>query len=864
MPHHSKHAPQQPERLLGWLCKPEVLEEILGDLEEYYAELAEKPRWQRPFRYWFQVIHFLRPFALKQLRATNPFNHTIMFRNYYKTSSRNLMRNPLNSFINVFGLSVAIGVCLVVYSFLAYDYSIDRFHENKDEVYLVTFSADREGTEERYGMTPRPLGEMLQEDFSQINKVCRVEDKDFVLKHGAQTFQEHIRFSDPEFLEMLTFPLQYGTAQSLSELNSIILSHDMAVKYFGKSNPVGQEMQMIFGEGKSKMFEVAGVAERFPEAHIIDFDFLVNFENLRVADATYNRQDWGEFVSATLIQVDDPADLGAIAQGMEKYKTLQNEVEQDWPIASFGFEQLANLHLRSGDIRDDISYDASSQGRITLPIIALFMLALACFNYINIAIVSAAKRLKEIGIRKVIGADRGKVITQFLAENIFVTALALLLGSGLAITIFIPWFAEVSGRNLSLSFIDINLWVFLLVLLLFTGIVSGIYPAFYISKFQAITVLKGSVRFGKKNPLTKVLLGLQLILACITITAAIVFTQNTMYLAHRHWGYNQRGALYAKVPDGTGFERLNALMSRNADVLLVSGSTHHLGREVASTIVRKDNHSYEVAELAVDAHYFETMGLQLTTGRTFNDRSENDKQTVVVNERLAKNLPLEQPLGQLLEIDSVKYEVVGVVKDFHTNNFYYEVPPTLFKLADQQAYHYLSIRVSDGTEKAVYQALQSQWSMLFPEMPFQGGYQEDVWSGFFEQVDTQERFMKTIAAIAVLLASLGLYGLVTLNVSGRAKEFSIRRVLGAKLGSIAVNISKQYVVLSLAALTIGIPISYVLIEALLNMLYPDAIPISYSGVVLSGVVLIMVILTVVITQVRKVATSNLVEGLRVE
>ncbi len=858
------NVPKLPHIFFRWYCRPERYEELHGDLEElYYERIKEQGSTQARMHYLFDVIRCCQPYAWKKLSLQPNFS-TNMFRNYYKTSSRSLMRNPLSSFINIFGLSMAIGVCLVVYAFLKYDYSIDRFHEFKDEVYLITFSADRSGTEEQYGLTPRPLGDMLREDFTHIKKVCRVEDKNAVLKNGDKVFHESVRFSDPEFLDMLTFPLKWGVKQSLAEPNNIILSDEMATKYFGDENPLGQDIQMIFGEDRSKTFKVSGVAEPFPEAHIIDFSFLVNFENLRTNFPNYNSQDWGEFVNATLIQVSAPSDLALITEGMTKYQTLHNKAQNDWEITSFGFEQLASLHLNSGNIKNDISYDASSEGRISLPILALFMLALACFNYINIAIVSAAKRLKEIGVRKVIGANRGKVITQFLAENILVTAFALIVGLVLALTIFLPWFIQVAQRNMELNLIDGNLWIFLVALLFLTGIASGIYPALYISKFNTVKIFKGSVQFGKKNPLTKVLLGFQLILACITITNAVVFTQNTTYLNNRSWGYNQQGTLYADVIDAVGFDRLNALMIQHPDVMSTAGSTHHLGKETAPSLVYQANRPYEVAQLSVSADYFKTMELQLTEGRFFKDRSENDKQAIVVNELLVKNMVLEQPIGELLEIDGAKYEVIGVVKDFHEKNFYYEMQPTIFRLADQSDYRYLSMKVRPGTEQEAYQALQSEWAALFPETPFQGGYQEDVWTGFFEEVDTQERFTKTVAFMAVLLASLGLYGLVTLNVSGRIKEFSIRKVLGAGLKNIAINITQQYIVLCLLALVLGLPISYVLAKAMMDMMYPISVPIGYLEIMLPAIILVVVLLAVVFTQVGKVSKSNLVDGLRTE
>lgn len=344
-----------------------------------------------------------------------------MFGNYFKTSLRSLKKNPLSSFINIFGLSVAIGVCIVVFAFLQYDYSVDRFHKNKDEVYLVTYFGDMDGTQQQYGQTPRPLAKMLQEDFAQIKKVCRVEDHNVVIKREDNVFNEQVRFADPTFLEMFTFPLKWGLSSSLADMNSIILSEEASLKYFGEDNPVGQDILVKFGENNSKTFTVSGVAAPFPDAHIIEFDFLVNFENARVSKPGYDFYDWSAFINATLIQVDKPSDLAVIEQGMEKYKKLQNEVQNDWTISSFAFQQLAGLHLSSGNIRNGISNDYSAEGRIMMPIIGLFMLVLACFNYINIAIVSAAKRLKEIGVRKVIGANRGQVVFQFLAENIFVS-----------------------------------------------------------------------------------------------------------------------------------------------------------------------------------------------------------------------------------------------------------------------------------------------------------------------------------------------------------------------------------------------------------------------------------------------------------
>lgn len=787
-----------------------------------------------------------------------------MFKSYLKILLRNLMKNPMSSFINIFGLSVAIGICFIVYASLSFDNSIDRFHEHKNEVFLVTYFADMDGEVQQYGTTPRPLGEMLREDFTHIKKVCRVEDRNVVIKYEDKVFHERVRYSDPEFLQMFTFPLKWGMSNSLSDLNSIILSEKMAIKYFGNDNPVGQDILMKFDENNSKLFKITGVAEAFPEAHIIDFDFLINFENLRISEAPYNLSDWSKFVNATLIQVDDPAHISTIEQKMGKYKALQNEVQKDWPISAFSFESIANLHLNSGTIRDGISYDFSAESRIGLPVIAIFMLALACLNYINIAIVSAAKRLKEIGLRKVIGASRSKIIFQFLAENILITFFALVFGFIMAAMIFIPWFVNLTSENISLSLLDGNFWLFLGAVLLVTGVLSGIYPAFYISKFEAVTIFKGSVQFGKKNPATKIFLGIQLILACISITGAVMFSQNTTFQNNRSWGYNQKEALYVNVPDLSAFEQMRNVMAQNPNVLSTAGASHHLGKDIATTVVHQPENQYEAFQLSVDADYFEVMGLKLKEGRVFKEHQESDKQTIVVNEKFVKNLGLKDPVGRLFKIDSTTYKVIGVVEDFHISSFYDLIRPTLFKVANREDYRYLAMRARSGTEKEIYKDLENQWAALYPETPFQGGHQEFVWGWFFDQVDTAEKFFKVVAFIAVLLASLGLYGLVTLNVSGRVREFSIRIVLGAGLKNIAVNITKQYLILAAIALVVGAPASYYLMEANLNMLYAYPMPTSYSGVAIAIVILMLVLLAVVSTQILKVFKSKPIAGLKVE
>ena len=322
--------------------------------------------------------------------------------------------------------------------------------------------------------------------------------------------------------------------------------------------------------------------------------------------------------------------------------------------------------------------------------------------------------------------------------------------------------------------------------------------------------------------------------------------------------------LYAVVPDGLSYEQLNVSLARNPDVLSISGSVHHVGKKHQPTVLHFPDREFEADMLAVDANYFQTMGIELESGRTFQDHEGSDRQAVVVNETMVKNLQWDNAIGKQFIIDSIRYEVIGVVKDFHSYSFFSVLSPAFFKVADKNDYRYLTIKVNRGSEQRTYESLKSAWAELFPESPFTGGYQEDVWGNYYTEIGIHGHVWRVFASVAVMLAGLGLYGLVSLNVSGRVREFSIRKVLGASLKNIAASILRQYYILFAAALTIGVPLSYYSIKAVFDFAYTYHMPITFGPVTLAAVILVVVLLSTVTTQVFKVFKSNPVDGLKIE
>ena len=856
--------PKWPYLFFKFYCKRERFEEMHGDLEEYFYERVEtkgmvKARWY----YLRDVLRCCQPYAWKTPSFYKNSN-LIMFKNYFKTASRSALRNPLSSFINIFGLSMAIGVCVMTYSFMNQSLNTDKFHENKDKVFLTTIFADRDGKTSQYGVSPVPLAEHLKTDFANIEKVCRIDDHNTVIRLNDQVFYEDIRLVDGEFLEMFTFPLKWGDKASLYDPNSIILSEEVSNKYFKTENPIGKEVLVIFKSGEKKHFEIVGVAEDFPNMANIKFDFLINYSNIDVAMADHKPADWAKFLDATLIQLNDPTSIATVSNGMDKYLKLQNEVNKDWAIQGFEFISIDELYLNSSDIQQAISYDDRRPGRVTLPFIAAFMIILACLNYVNMAINSIAKRLKEIGVRKVMGADKRRVMIQFLAENVFITFCAMIFGLFLGMTVFMPWFEGISGEQYSIEISDHIFYLFMLGLLLLTGIASGIYPAFYISRFEAVKIFKGKIKLGRKGWLTQTFLGFQLVLACITITAAVIFVQNTNYQINRSWGYDQNHLMYIHTPSKEMYDKMKAEMEMSPYLENVSGTADHIGRKSSNVVAETLDRKYEVSELKVEPIYFKTMGVEMASGREWSQDVKYGNREVVVNQTFVNQLELEEPLGFEIKIRDNDYVIVGVINDLHNQPFGNEIQPMVFSQVNDGDQTFLIANITSGYDFKAYDEIESTWDELYPEIPLVGGLQADIWDGYFNMIGNFARFNKAVATIAVALALLGLYGLMTLNISGRIKELSIRKTLGANMMHLSKIMSKQYLALTIVSIGVGAPLGYFFTKFQLDMVFAYPLDMGAYRVVIPVIILVVALILVVFSQVFRVNRFNPIKGLRTE
>lgn len=777
---------------------------------------------------------------------------------------RNILKNPLSSFINIFGLALAIGTCMVTYTYLNMEFSYENQHSKRENVFMLTSLVDRDGSTALFGISPAPIGLKLKEDFSQIRNMTRMTSREVIVKRDVNVFRERIRLTDPAFVDMFDFNLVKGDLSKLKDRNNIVINTTTAKKYFDKDDPIGQTIQLRFGNDKKVPMNVVAVVEVSEMKTSYYFNFLANYDVLEVVQDDFKPSDWSNNISATFIEVESPDQIDEITTLANTYRELVNSAQSDWQVESFSFEPLATLYERSNDIRWDVSRESDQEGHLVLTIIAAMMMALACLNYLNIAISSGTKRLKEIGVRKVIGANRAKLIVQFVTENILLSGLALVLGFCLGTFFFLPQLNNLFGIQFVVNVFEAQFLVYIVGMLLLTAIASGAYPAVYISKFQAVSIFKGKLRFGQKNRLTKVFLTLQFVLACITVVAGITFTMNTKWQNDKPWGYDKENTIMVSVSDQPSFQQLSNRLSSDPNISSIASGSHHLGMRIASSVIDLPDRKFEASRMDVSASYAKTLGLTINAGRDFKENYESDKSKVLINETFAKQLDWADPVGNTFRFDSMTYEVLGVLKDFHSSSFWNEIRPLFFRVMKEDQVRYMVLKTEPGATEKVYEELQATWSEQFPEVPFEGNYQKELFWEYFRNVNGHRAIMMTVAVMALLLSCFGLYGLVALNVAGRRKEFSIRKVLGADLIALVRSVSSHFLVFLLIALIVGGPISFILINQLMDIIYTYHMPMTSLPVLMAiGFILLSVLITIS-TQINKVRRSNPTEGLRIE
>lgn len=851
--------------MLGWLLV-DVWDTRLGDYEEYYNELVASEG-TRKARWWYrgQVLRLLPDRLYEKSRWG-----TVMLKNYLVLGFRNLRKDKVASLINLVGLSAAVACAIALFLLLQEINTNDDFHTNGDRIFLVGHTATRDAGQEHWGTAPSPLGPALAADFPQVERAVRFADHAAMVRVGGTTFHETVSFADAGFFEMFTFPLRQGQGAALSDPDAVILSAEMAVKYFGTEAPMGQTLVVAFAQPTSEhgdtestavTLTVAGVAAPFPPHADFRFDLLVGYEKRRAAGVA-DLEDWAVFTDATFLQLRQTGDARSISEQLDRYVPVQNAADEARQVRSFFLDSIQHPDwLTAWQIEDRALQAPLLWESVMFGLIAVLMLLVACFNYITISLGAAARRLKEIGIRKTVGARRRELIEQFLIENLLLCFLAVLGGLVMAWAVTIPFLNGLLHRPNPLDIVNLlEFWPLLVGLLVFLGLVSGSYPAFYISAFQPTVILRDRLKLAEKRGLTRTLTVVQFTLALVTICLSIFTASLDDKLLGGDWGYDQTNLLVVATSSPEHYDWLRREASQLHQVRRVAGAAQPIGAAGDRVTLHVEDTEQQAFHFGVGPDYLSTLGIKATAGRAFGAAfSADSAQSVVINRTFAAQQRWTDPIGKPVRIDGQVFSVVGGVEDFLLAPMAGKARPVVLGLADAAQYRYLTVRVEDGATDEVAASLRAVWEEQFPGVAFASYPQTDVFAR--ESMNGVSTFITYLALFALLISCMGLFGLASQRAARRVKEIGVRKAMGASAVQIVLLVNRGFLVMLGLATLIATPLCYLGLSTMLH-LAPVEIPLGTAPFVLSNALVFLLATVTLSLQTVKLVKVKPAEVLR--
>ena len=792
-----------------------------------------------------------------------------MFKNFLKVTLRSLLKSKLFVFINIIGLGLSLACGIVAY--LNYDFamSFDDNHENKDEIYQVSIKRQLQGNEVPYCFSPLALGPNIAREVAGLKGVTRYHTGGATVKMGDKIFNRNIGYGDEAFLDIFTYPLKYGSKENFLIRSNIMLSSETAIAFFGGKNPVGETVEIINNDGPNWFFTVGGVFEPIPENTIMQFQALTLFENYHTLYKV-PKNDWRYFASAIFVQTEDPAAAYGIPSMIQKYVAVQNEARKDWLISGFWVQTLEDAPFNQRDLNGSWLWQAMHPAAIMAPnVMAILILLLACFNFTNTSIAISNKRMKEIGLRKVVGGSRRQLIFQFLGENLLLCLLSLLVGLLIAVWL-VPHYSDMwPGMTLELNLgQDIGLVLFLVLVLIVTAFLAGGYPALYVSKFRPVAILRGTLKVGGSSILSRILLALQFMISVLSLISGFAFLQNANFQKTLDQGYDKEMLVVVPLNNAQEVSTFKNTIATNPDILSVSATQGHIGWSYFSRSVKSEDTEIQVDIMDVGLGYDATVGLEILEGRGFDAQNqETDKVgSVVVNQKMARSFGWDNPVGrQVTLFDTLRYTVVGVVKDFYVDGLWNPIEPLMMRLRDEKQVANIVARVSNGRLGAVNDYLEGKWVELFPERPYRGFLHEQRVLG--EASDVNNNIVKIflfLSFIAVVLSAIGLFTLVSLNIISRTKEIGVRKVLGASIPNLTTLINRPFLIIVTIASIIGAVASTFATDGLMDSIWTYHMEMNVLSYVVPIVFILLISFVSISGKVLKAARRNPVESLRYE
>ena len=808
---HSGSPPNLATRFLRWYCHPDLVDEVEGDLQELFRRRVEtKSLWRARLLYWLNVLMFLHPDYIRK-RRYHSTNYTTMLRHNFLLAFRNFQRHRGTFFINLIGLSSGLACALLIFLWVNDELSVDKFHEKDAHLFqLLEQGETSEGVwvgEHTSGL----LAETLAEEIPEVEYAVatRLREEGITLSIDDKYIQASALFASEDFFQAFSFDLTQGSRDRVLEgKNAIVISEALAMKLFDTTeNIIGRTVNFQ----DDQPLRVAGIVADVPANSSLQFDFVLSFEKFKELEPT--ALDWNFNTTKVYVVLTETANPLAFERKIADF--LQGRRENS--ISTLFARPFSDGYLY-GNYEDGKQIRGRIEYVRLFSIIAIFILLIACINFMNLATAKASRRAKEIGVKKAIGAKRKTLIFQFLSESMLMASAALLVAI-LLVLLFLPQFNEITGKQLDLPFTGVLIGS-VLGIVAFTGLVAGSYPALYLSGLNPLTMMRGHTSGTSRNAAKgqwarKGLVVFQFALSVLLIVSVVVVYQQIDFVQTKNLGYEKGNTLYFDT-EGRVSEQLETFLS---ELRGVPGVVNAAG--IGQSIVDGTNSftidhwkgkpegvdfpSFEMRPVTYGL--LETLGIKMAIGRTFSSTFGSEDAKIIFNQAAIDMMGLDDPIGEVISIGQTELEIIGVTKNFHFRSLHEEVGPLFFVLRPSWT-HQVVAKIEAGKERGTIDRLQEFYQVYNPGYSFNYQFLDEDYQALYAAEQRVATLSKYFAGIAILISCLGLFGLAAFTAERRLKEIGIRKILGASSFSIVCRLSGDFTRMVLVAIFIALPISY--------------------------------------------------------
>jgi ABC-type antimicrobial peptide transport system permease subunit len=824
--------------------------------EVYQGVCQSHGKFRADVWYWAQLLKSLPRFLTNTIGG-----HAVMFKNMIITGLRNIKRHKGYTAINLTGLAVGLAVCILLFLWVQDELSYDRFHTDADRIYRVIEHEEMSNGEVLSFTQQSPeLAPILKAEYPEILEAVRyIRRRNYLVRfEDHQYYEQGFAFCDPEFLSIFTFPLKSGKADaSLSDPSAILITDKVANKYFGNQDPIGKILQV---ENHSE-FVVSGVLENLPSNSHLQFDFLVRFENIENFGSSIS--GWRSFYLDTYVLLSENTDYKALNP------KIRNVIDEhtDGSAIYIDLQPLTDIRLFSNKILV-VQGDGDFKYIVIFSLVAIFILLNACINFMNLTTARSDQRAREIAMRKVVGARRKELIRQFFGESLLMAFISLIFSLGL-VFLLLPYFNQLSGKNLPISSLAQPHVVFsLLGITIIAGLISGIYPALFLSSFQPVSVFKGSKNsILRGGSFRRILVIFQFVMTSVLIIGTVVMYRQLHFLRTQNLGYAKDQVMCIRLQGRlrNKLELLKTSFEHNTGVLNTAAASTIPGNRRATLTLedwegRDSEDRFELGLMDVDDGFLATLGLEMKEGRFFSKEFSTDENALVINEAAVRALGMKDPIGKWLLDPELK--IIGVIKDFNLRSLHHNVAPLAMTPRPARLGH-MFVKIKAENIPETIAALESTWRSVVPEYPFEFQFLDEHLEKLYSADKRIGKIINTFTGLALFVACLGLFGLASFVAERRTKEIGIRKVLGASNPVIFFLLAKDFLKWIMIAYLIAGPMAAYASLKYLNLYayHTDLGPVIF---LIPGMMILSVALLTVSWQALKAATTDPVHSLRYE